>query len=875
MLARIDTELSAELGRAKKATPDQSTPSGAGRGETAGQPIASVSALLVALRPCLTPEHWNELLQSDLQGRCRDAKALAAELLKLGWLSPYQVNQLLQGKGQELQLGSYLLLERLGEGGAGQVFKARHQMMNRLIALKLIRKELLSDTEAVQRFYREIQVVSKLNHPNVVRAYDAGAVGGTHFLAMEFIEGSDLGRLVKQGGPLPVLQACEYIRQAALGLQYAHERGVVHRDIKPHNMIISAREGLVKVADLGLARLPRAVSGEVTAILSGAGGTGTLTPENAVMMGTADYLAPEQAVDFHKADIRADIYSLGCSLYFLLTGQPPFPGGTLATKVARHLQTEPPRIEQVRRDVPAELSSVLRRMLAKRPEQRYPTPGAVAQALTPFVDANSITTPISVPLDGTTSRSWRTRLPRIRELTAKLPGTQRLVDLARTRPRPLLAATVGMVLLLAVSVVLLQQAFSTKARAARSLRTLLSRRDSQSGDPVPLWKDFARFRGRYANTPEAEQATDFLRQDLIDYRVSKPGSPGSLEAARLLTDLPSHFDGLKHEDLPARERELLPSEVVAILPYPVAQGRENGVASVGISADGRVVASCTNSVLGLWEPATGASRTEVSPKFKIDCCAITPNGQTVVAAIQQAAPPSPSTPNVMPVIKSWNVATFQNPFHFQESLGPGHRLSFLLFSPDGRLLISCAGTELAMWDAVSGKHLHRFAHTAARYKLTSCAFSPDGRILAIGRSDNSVQLFDVATRKDARNHSLGTPVNSVAFTPGGELLAVATDAPAIKLLDPASGEERRALSGHEQPVDALAFRADGSLLASAGHDGTIRIWDPHQGTERKQIRLGSAAVPIRQIAFSPDGRHLATANGNATVYILRIAPPSP
>src|SRR5262249_23157614 len=155
------------------------------------------------------------------------------------------------------------------------------------------------------------------DHPNIVHAYDAGAEGSSHFLALEYVEGTDLARLVKRCGPLPVAQACAYIRQAAIGLQHAHERGLVHRDIKPHNLILSLSDGRIKVADLGLARLPRTGNDEMTAALSGADKGSSLTPIGAILMGTADYLAPEQAVDFHKADIRADIYSLGCTLWYL------------------------------------------------------------------------------------------------------------------------------------------------------------------------------------------------------------------------------------------------------------------------------------------------------------------------------------------------------------------------------------------------------------------------------------------------------------------------------------------------------------------------------------------------------------------------------
>jgi serine/threonine protein kinase len=390
LLRQMDTRLATEFAAQ---SPDelQRSPPAAGARPAAppGRAPTSSTDLLNALRQLQLLSATQITALSREFPNSTDARTLSKELLNRGWLSPYQVNHLLQGHGQVLVLGPYLLLERLGEGGAGQVFKARHQKMGRIVALKVIRKELLADPEVVSRFYREIQVVSQLDHPNVVHAYDAGPAGATHFLAMEFVEGTDLGRLVKQGGPLPVLQACEYVRQAACGLQHAHERGLVHRDIKPHNLIVSRQDALVKVADLGLARLPRSANEDLTAGFAGVNTTGTLTPENAVMIGTADYLAPEQALDFHAADIRADIYSLGCTLFFLLTGQSPVAGGTLAQKVAKHLNAPPPPIDKFRKDVPSAVQQILRRMLAKRPEDRYQTPADVVQALTSVIGVNS------------------------------------------------------------------------------------------------------------------------------------------------------------------------------------------------------------------------------------------------------------------------------------------------------------------------------------------------------------------------------------------------------------------------------------------------------------------------------------------------------
>ncbi len=164
---------------------------------------------------------------------------LARAVLKRGWLTRFQLNAIATGRAKDLTIGPYVLLDRLGEGGMGMVYKARHQHMQRVVALKVIRKEKLANPEAVARFYKEVEAAARLHHPNIVLAYDAGQAGNTHYLSMEYVEGVDLARLVREQGPLPVPQACEYVRQAALGLQHAHEKGLVHRDIKPHNLLVS------------------------------------------------------------------------------------------------------------------------------------------------------------------------------------------------------------------------------------------------------------------------------------------------------------------------------------------------------------------------------------------------------------------------------------------------------------------------------------------------------------------------------------------------------------------------------------------------------------------------------------------------------------
>jgi serine/threonine protein kinase len=314
-----------------------------------------------------------------LRPRFPDPHDLSRELLQRGWLTAFQVNQLLQGRGHELRRGPYVLLERLGDGGMGQVYKARHAKLGRIVALKVIHRDQVANHQAVRRFHREIEAMAQLDHPNVVRAFDAGEEGGLHFFAMELVDGTDLYQLVKTRGPLPIAEACDAIRQAALGLQHAHEHGLIHRDIKPSNLLRAARGGAVKLLDLGLARL-QDVEDEA------AGGAGAAARRDGrtqltlagKIVGTPDYMAPEQARDSHDVDIRADLYSLGCTFHFLLSGQVPFPGGSAVEKLFRH-HTEAPRpVEQLRPEVPPAVASSVRRLLAKQPQDRYQTPAELA-----------------------------------------------------------------------------------------------------------------------------------------------------------------------------------------------------------------------------------------------------------------------------------------------------------------------------------------------------------------------------------------------------------------------------------------------------------------------------------------------------------------
>jgi serine/threonine-protein kinase len=293
------------------------------------------------------------------------------ELVRRHWLTAHQVDELFRHQ----IVGPYRILQPLGKGGASQVFKVHDSRRNAPAALKVLYPELLSNPEIVGRFRREMRLTAQLAHPNIVKTLEARLDGDLHYFAMEYIEGTSLESLVKRAGPLPVAQACDYVRQAALGLQHAHERGLIHRDIKPANLLVSEADSVVKVLDLGLARLQRTSAAQLSAH--------SLTPKGS-MIGTVDYLAPEQARNAKSVDSRADLYSLGCTFYYLLTARVPFPAKSLMQKLMLHQQAEPAPVAAVRGDVPPGVEAVLRKMMAKQPGDRYPAARDVAAALEPF-----------------------------------------------------------------------------------------------------------------------------------------------------------------------------------------------------------------------------------------------------------------------------------------------------------------------------------------------------------------------------------------------------------------------------------------------------------------------------------------------------------
>jgi serine/threonine protein kinase/formylglycine-generating enzyme required for sulfatase activity len=299
----------------------------------------------------------------------------------------------------------YRIIRKLGQGGMGVVYLAQHKVMDDPRAIKVISQSFVDHPDALARFHREVKAAAKLKHPNIAAAYDAEQFGNLHTLVMEYVEGKSLDRVLEKKGPFPVNFACSYMRQAALGLQHAFEQGMVHRDIKPQNLMLTPK-GQIKLLDFGLARL-------ASERRPGKG----LTAQGAYM-GTPEFMSPEQATDARQADIRADIYSLGCTLFCLLTGRPPFQEDTLVKLALAHINQPPPPLGELRPDVPAKLAAVVAKMLAKNPAERYPTPAEVARALQPFckVDPRApVAQPYRAPEPGPAPPALTPMPPRARE----------------------------------------------------------------------------------------------------------------------------------------------------------------------------------------------------------------------------------------------------------------------------------------------------------------------------------------------------------------------------------------------------------------------------------------------------------------------------
>lgn len=830
-------------------------------------------------------------------------------LVSAGRLTRFQYDLLSAGQGKDLILGNYVLIDKIGEGGMGVVYKARHAKLGRTVAVKVIRSERLRTTTAVRRFVREVRASAKLDHPLIVRALDADSVEGRHFLAMEYVDGRDLVSEVERG-PLSIADALAVGFQVALALQHLYENGVVHRDLKPTNLIRDRKTRAVKVLDLGLSRIINPDPAVESTALTQAG----------TIIGTPDYMAPEQGQDVRQADTRSDLYSLGCTLYFLLSGRVPFPGGTTIEKILRHCQDRPVPIQSLRPDLPLEVVAVIERLMCRQPDDRFqtpaeliaaltvlgtlpPTPGGLATGATgsnPSLHVKPLGNPTTNPDLGTASTmatvvttnpdsSWRVALAEViaRDSTISgrhpQPPSSQKIRLREYRSALFAAGgLVAAVLLLTVAIIPWNQWFGAPppTQAADEPRALRDR--------VAKWLE----------TRDAS-AAPILRADTAAAMRKAAGTADAITLAGYLKRLPSPLDKLP--------------EPPAGLTINSSQARHHGpIHHLAVSADGKtLVSGGWDRTLRIWDPETLALRlektTHQTPIFRV---AASRQGRRIAGASgfstidrdeegferTLVAFDIPSKSEILRLSNEangggWclsaaftadgNILAGQFEAATLWNVGAkGHKLARIFSSPgmnwctsvaisaDGKTAFSGGNHALAgvkhdhalVWDlAANPPPPDEKGHLVAekpvqrlpghRGPVVAIAPHADNRhVLTV--DSNTARIFDYTTGKLVKEVAkIRSGLLGGCWSPGGKAIVLATDSGSLYWFDAASGQELHKGTGHLGRVNAVAEGA--KHVFSAGEDGTIRKWDPATG---KEITSGKPAFPTSRISFFDDDR---------------------
>jgi WD40 repeat protein len=808
----------------------------------------------------------------------------------------------------------YRILGLLGSGGMGTVFKAEHKLMERIVALKVIRSELIAKPEAVERFRGEAKAAAHLSHPNIVIAHDAEQAGDVHFLVMEYVEGESLESLVRRRGPMPVEEACDYVRQAALGLQHAFERGMVHRDIKPANLLISdcglriadsktSRPALdqsasrkpqvanAKIADFGLARFASEQA------------SGTATPMG-VVVGTPDYIAPEQAMDPRRADIRADIYSLGCTLYHLLAGRPPFPEGTALQKLLAHQQKPPTPLGELRPDVPPELGRVLERMMAKEPARRYQTPADVAEALVPFTPIKSEPPPrrsarwavvatvlamAFVTVVGVVAWTLLREKPRSDNPAARhiggTTGPFSAVAFNSACTRALAAGPDHALQLWDLENGMLLARLEGHADTVESIMISADGVSAVSGGrdrTVIVWDlQQHRLHGKFAWHKSPIRSTVYTHDprhvlsasedgDVALWEIDKPEPKRTFHDEEGATCLALDRYG---------DRLLVAGTTPTFRRWDYANrawqrskrwpGHEGGTASLSWSYDARFFLSGgIDGAVRLWRGATGrqlaAFNGQAAP---VRCVAMTRNEMLASSGDETGT------------VRLWDVFTGQELARYSDHQGT---VLAVRFSYTGDRLAS-AGAEGSF--ILRDVPVRRDGRPVGFLEsFSAVAISADGRLLAAARDSDTVTLHELVNEqgKTTPREAVSVSADShiifgVALTPVGKLLATGGWDHVVRLWDVAVHEGRRtctlhcALEGHTAAVRGVALSADGKTLASYSADGAVRLWDvPAVGAPApfsvRAILEGHSGT-VRALALSADGGTLVTGGADGTVRI--------